>query len=96
MAFVGFVNPWDIQMAFDNSPVDALAKLADRVAGDAYRHRLRARPKAWDQVRVETSRDHAKAQLRLETQDDSKPLDHSRRESRADRYHFRVDQRVVQ
>lgn len=64
------VNPWDIQMAFDNSPVTRWRSWQTASPGMHLDVDFGA-AKSVDQVRVETSRDHAKVQLRLETQDDS-------------------------
>jgi len=64
------VNPWDIQMAFDNSPVTRWRSWQTASPGMHIDVDFGA-SKSVDQVRVETSRDHAKAQLRLETQDNA-------------------------
>jgi hypothetical protein len=64
------VNPWDIQMAFDNSPVTRWRSWQTASPGMQIDVDFGA-AKSVDQVRVETSRDHAKARLRLETQDTS-------------------------
>jgi len=64
------VNPWDIQMAFDNSPVTRWRSWQTASPGMHIDVDF-ASVKTVDQVRVETSRDHSKAELRVEAQDEA-------------------------
>lgn len=64
------VNPWDIQMAFDNSPATRWRSWQTASPGMHIDVDF-GEARNIDQVRVETSRDHTKARLRVEAQDDA-------------------------